>query len=147
MQGGTDSRAPSRLRADRSRRPQPSRSRMRTLMFSRPAAADDRGPSRSARRRKSRGQSLVELGLILPVLLLFLAGALDLGRIFYAHITVRNAAREGALQASKTPSSYLPNGACNTTTNLVTCRVILEAKGGTVVLGPTDISLSCSVAG
>lgn len=45
---------------------------------------------------KEEGQSLVELALLLPVLILILAGALDLGRAFYAYTTVVNAAREGA---------------------------------------------------
>jgi hypothetical protein len=104
-------------------------------------------PAHTDRKRKSRGQSLVELALILPVLLVFLAAALDLGRIFYAQVSLRNAAREGALQASKTPTSYIKDGACDTATNLVVCRVILEAKGGTLVIQPTDIDLTCSVIG
>src|SRR5262245_58166435 len=98
-------------------------------------------------RRTVRGQSLVELGLVLPVVLLLLAGALDLGRIFYAHISLRNAAREGAVQAARTPASYIPNAACDPNTNLVVCRVILEAKGGSLTILPTDISMSCGVAG
>ena len=43
-----------------------------------------------------RGQGLVEFALILPVVALIIFGALDLGRAFYASITVTNAAREGA---------------------------------------------------
>jgi hypothetical protein len=106
-----------------------------------------RPAARTDRRRKSRGQSLVELALILPVLLVFLAAALDLGRIFYAHVSLRNAAREGALQAAKTPASYVKDQACNTLTNLVTCRVMLEAKGGSLVINATDIGMTCSLAG
>ena len=48
---------------------------------------------RSARRR-ARGQTLVELALILPVFILLLAGIFDLGRAVYAASTINNAARE-----------------------------------------------------
>ena len=45
---------------------------------------------------KSRGQSLVELALVLPVLLLLLVGTIEIGRFFYYSILVSNAARAGA---------------------------------------------------
>jgi Flp pilus assembly protein TadG len=45
---------------------------------------------------KSRGQGLVELALILPILLLVIYGVLELGRAFFAYIAISNAAREGA---------------------------------------------------
>ena len=102
---------------------------------------------RTDRTRKSRGQSLVELALILPILFVFLAAALDLGRVFYAHISLRNAAREGAMQAAKTPTSYLEDTVCDPATNLVVCRVILEAKGGSVTIQPTDIEMTCAITG
>ena len=74
--------------------------------------------ARRRRRTRTRGQSLVEFALILPLLLVFLATILDLGRIYYANISLLNAAREGAFQASKTPDSYDDGQPCNTTTNL-----------------------------
>jgi Flp pilus assembly protein TadG len=46
-------------------------------------------------RSGSRGQTLTEFALILPVFLLVLVGILDLGRAAYAYNTVSNAAREG----------------------------------------------------
>jgi Flp pilus assembly protein TadG len=42
------------------------------------------------------GQSLVELALALPVLLLILLGLADFGRAFYYTTTIANAARAGA---------------------------------------------------
>ncbi|MFC2054880.1 TadE/TadG family type IV pilus assembly protein [Chloroflexota bacterium] len=48
------------------------------------------------RRGSFRAQNLVEFALILPVLMLFLFGILDLGRIFHVLIAISNAAREGA---------------------------------------------------
>ena len=46
------------------------------------------------RRRRERGQSLVEFGLILPIFLLIVFGIIDLGRAVYAYHTINNAARE-----------------------------------------------------
>jgi Flp pilus assembly protein TadG len=46
--------------------------------------------------RSERGQSLVELGLMLPVLGLLLFGAIDFARAYYLSIEVTNAARAGA---------------------------------------------------
>lgn len=96
---------------------------------------------------RQRGQSLVELALVLPILLVLLAAALDLGRVFYATVSLNNAAREGALQAAETPGSYVEDGACNTTTNLVVCRVLLESKGTMTTVLPTDIDVTCAIPG
>jgi hypothetical protein len=45
-------------------------------------------------KQKTRGQSLVEFALILPILLLLLLGIIEGGRIVWAYITIQNAARE-----------------------------------------------------
>jgi hypothetical protein len=47
-------------------------------------------------RERSRGQSLVEFALILPVFLLLLFGLFDMGRAVYYWSTINNAAREAA---------------------------------------------------
>lgn len=49
-----------------------------------------------AREAQSRGQSLVEFALVLPVLLVILLGVVDLGRAIYYYNTLSNLAREGA---------------------------------------------------
>ncbi|MHB1413914.1 MAG: TadE/TadG family type IV pilus assembly protein [Chloroflexota bacterium] len=49
--------------------------------------------------RRCRGQSLVELALLLPMLVMILLGALDLGRAFYSYAAVANATRTGAAYA------------------------------------------------
>ena len=53
--------------------------------------------------RREKGQSLLELALILPVLLIVLAGVLDLGRLYYSYIAVTDAAAEGATYAAMHP--------------------------------------------
>jgi PKD repeat protein len=94
---------------------------------------------------RSRGQSLVEFALILPVFMVLFATTLDLGRLAVAQLSVANAAREGAFQASKTPGDFSPT-ACPTsgTANLVTCRVQLELRDSGISVAPSDISVACS---
>jgi Flp pilus assembly protein TadG len=45
---------------------------------------------------RQQGQSLVEAAVVIPILLLLLAAAIDFGRAFDAFIVLTNAAREGA---------------------------------------------------
>jgi Flp pilus assembly protein TadG len=49
--------------------------------------------------RDSRGQTLAEFAMILPVFLLVLVGLFDAGRLVFAYHTANNAAREGGRQA------------------------------------------------
>ncbi len=49
---------------------------------------------------RSRGQSLVEFALVLPIFILFLFGLIDGGRLVYQHSVLSQAAREGARLAS-----------------------------------------------
>ena len=46
--------------------------------------------------RGRRGQSMVELALILPTLILMTLGMVDYGRAYYFQVAITNAAREGA---------------------------------------------------
>jgi len=55
--------------------------------------------------RGERGQGLVELSLLLPILLVVAMGAVDLGRVYFAYVAVVNAAREGAFYASLNPGA------------------------------------------
>lgn len=48
------------------------------------------------RRSGARGQALVELAVVMPVVLLVLLAILEFGLMFYAYLTVAHAAREGA---------------------------------------------------
>ncbi len=52
----------------------------------------------AARRRAAheRGQSLVEMGFILPLLVLIVVGTLEFGFVFDHHLTLEYATREGA---------------------------------------------------
>jgi Flp pilus assembly protein TadG len=49
---------------------------------------------------RQNGQSLVEMGLFMLVLLWLLAGAVDFGIGFFSYVAIRDAAQEGALYGS-----------------------------------------------
>jgi hypothetical protein len=93
---------------------------------------------------RSRGQSLVEFALILPVFALLFAATLDLGRLFYAQITLTNSAREGAFEGARDPSQFKKNAACDPDANKVVCRVILESNASFISVAPKDIDMWCS---
>jgi Flp pilus assembly protein TadG len=90
-----------------------------------------RTPHRS---RGDRGQAMVEFALVATVLLLLVLSAVDLGRLFYARITVTNAAREGAMAAAQSPGSAAT----------VTAAATRETQNSGVTVQPADVSLSCN---
>ena len=50
--------------------------------------------------KENKGQSIVEIALILPVILLILFGIIQFGIIFNADLIITNASREGAREAA-----------------------------------------------
>ena len=54
--------------------------------------------------RLSRGQSVVELALILPILTLMTMGTADFGRLFFSDEALVNSAREGAMFGTINPN-------------------------------------------
>lgn len=57
------------------------------------------------RRSNERGQSLVELAVSLPVILLLLLGTVDFGMAIFSYSILRDAAQEGALYGSFNPDN------------------------------------------
>jgi hypothetical protein len=57
-------------------------------------------------RGRAAGQSLVELALVLPVLLLIVVVAIDFGRVFFGYVTLTNATRIGANYAASHPTAW-----------------------------------------
>lgn len=55
---------------------------------------------REGHARRERGQSLVELGVLMPILLVIVLGAVDFGRAYHSSQSVANAARTGAQYAA-----------------------------------------------
>jgi Flp pilus assembly protein TadG len=69
--------------------------KMNTDHAERPETASRR-PGGRVRRRSERGQSLVELALMLPVILFLLVGVVEVGNALNAYLTLVDGARDGA---------------------------------------------------
>lgn len=92
-------------------------------------------------RENNRGQSLIEFALILPVLVLIIYGVFDLGRAFYAVITIANASREGARYMTR--HVVVMDLSVNNSLNLVKDQIKQEAAGGGLTLDDTLITINC----
>lgn len=94
------------------------------------------------RSQKGRaGQALVEFALVLPILLLFIFGIVDAGRLIYTYNTVANSARDGVRVAIVNQSATGTN-TCDTTSptaHAVGCAV---ASGLALQIDPTDVSVT-----
>jgi len=79
-------------------------------------------PNRARSHLGQRGQSLVEMAISLTMLLMLMAGVLDIGRAYYTYLSLRDAAAEGAAYGSIHP----------TDTSGIIDRVVGESPGGVV---------------
>lgn len=86
---------------------------------------------------KEKGQNLVELALLMPVMILLLALLLDVGRAFNAYMVITNAAREGARYGSQSPDH--PSGIVQTAR--------AEAARGGLVGADLAVAVTGSVRG
>ena len=93
---------------------------------------------RHLRGRHRRGQALVELALVAPIIMVLLLGTAQVGTILYGQISVDTAAREGARAAASYPDGsgvYSGGGSPTTVTcpggggNPV-CTAVVNAEGG-----------------
>ncbi len=98
----------------------------------------------SDRRHRSRGQALVEVALLVPVLLLILVAASDLARVFSTSVSLSSAARAGALEAAQHPSSYQAGQPCDVGDNRVVCAVLTESSGSGLSITASDVALTCN---
>ena len=58
-------------------------------------------------KQRERGQSMVELALTITILMVLLAGTIDLGRAFFTWLALRDAAQEGATYGSAVPAATI----------------------------------------
>ena len=103
------------------------------------ASAKDKAGSRFGRRRLWRLARASSSSRRPPGARL-VAAAIDLGRIFFARITVANSAREGAYEASY-GGTYVANTACGAS-NSVMCAVLNEAQSS-LTIAPADVTSTC----
>ncbi len=80
---------------------------------------------------RQKGQSLVEVAISLPIILLILLGAFDIGMAFFSYSIIRESAQEGALYGSFNPhnKAEIENRARN----------IQPRKEGEVFSSPVDL--------
>jgi hypothetical protein len=104
---------------------------MKNFVCTRPA-------SQTTRPQTEKGQGLVELALVIPVLVVIVVGLLDLGRAYFSVIIINNAAREGARYLSSHRSD-LGDGFSGTID-----AAMQEAQGTIVTLTPGDIDADCT---
>ncbi len=97
-------------------------------------------------RERSRGQSLVEFALVIPILLLLTLTALDFGRVYLGYINLQNMARIASNFAANNPDAWgaTPDAVAQTKyknqiiadASAINC-VLPKAAGVTVVPTPT----------
>ena len=78
-----------------------------------------------------RGQSMVELAVSMVVLLILLAGVVDLGRMIFVYIAMRDAAEEGAVYGS---------------INATHCTQI-EQRAKSVLANPNEVTVTINING
>ncbi len=96
---------------------------------------------------EERGQSLVEMALLLPVLLLVLHGTIDFARVFYARVTVNNAVRVAARYGSWNPQyeSDIVDRAVDEASRLLELdrgRVVVTCDNGSCGLASDQITVT-----
>jgi hypothetical protein len=85
-----------------------------------------------------RGQSLVELALLMPVLALILIGTLDLGRAFYQYTQLTNSVQAGALYGHALPHAVTAADSANPEN--ITFQIQNE---GSLSIEAADITVRC----
>ena len=94
-----------------------------------------------AGRKFQDGQSMVELSIAFVVILLLLAGVIDMGRAFFAYSALQDAAQEGAAYASLNP----PSSASDTAKlNAITQRV--KGNAGPTSRNPIDFNNDTNIS-
>jgi hypothetical protein len=89
-----------------------------------------------------RGQSLIEMALMLPILLVLIITSIDVGRLFFTKTVITNAAREGAYYLSTHPEDY--NSSTGTAPNTVLAAEEEASNSGVpeIIVSISEASLS-----
>jgi hypothetical protein len=97
--------------------------------------------------RDSRGQSLVETALMIPLLLLLILNAVNVGYFFLVTLNLTSAARNGieyAIQGSSTPTNRSLPSAITSDSTAVTYLIYQEMTGALHAPGGVQVQV-CSV--
>lgn len=100
---------------------------------------------------REHGVSLVEMALVTMLLLIIMAGAVDVGRAFNNYIIITNAAREGTRTASRTPCKSDNRPQLRTAIVNATLREAEDSGitlvGGDVTILPDPVTTGCAAVG
>lgn len=100
--------------------------------------------------KKEKGQALLELALVLPILILLLTGIFEFGRIYSAELIVNHSAREGArLGSVGAQDSAIITRVQNTASGLDTSQlaiVIVPSEGNRVRGSEISVSVDYPVS-
>ena len=88
------------------------------------------------RLENASAQALVEFALVLPIMIMIILGAMDIGRLFFLKMSLVNAAREGANYLAFYPED-IDNGYADTFT-----VISEEGSNSFVTLTEADVSYS-----
>src|ERR1700736_4294817 len=97
-------------------------------------------------RRRTGGQALTEFALIMPVLVLLMLGATDLGRAFYLSIEISGASRSGMRQGVINGSTDIGNAARSEPNSAIANDTVTwgdTAPGGLNDCDPPQASHKC----
>ena len=105
---------------------------------------------RSSRHANSRGQSLVEAAITLPLLLLLALGVTDLGRAFYFREAATNSVRQALRMAVSSYQQGTANSVCATSSGgpvAVTVTSAVPPAGGAIYTIANQAALESSKDG
>jgi Flp pilus assembly protein TadG len=91
------------------------------------------------RRRRTRGQALVEFALILPLFVMVLFGVIDLGRYVYS----LNAMNEAARESARVGAVALQPAECGALSRNACVRQVLRSRLIAVPIQLTDVQVYC----
>jgi Flp pilus assembly protein TadG len=96
--------------------------------------------------RGERGQGLVEFAVAMPLMLLILLGTIDMGRVFFDYIEMRQAAVEGATYGARRPTDTAGITAAVMAHGLPADATIAVATGGSCTTpgGAGDVKVTAS---
>ena len=84
--------------------------------------------------KNQKGQALVELAIILPILLMLVMGILQFGMMLNSYLTIENAAREGAR------AGIIGSSDAEIQNLIISTSPSLNPKNLTVSITPTEIN-------
>ena len=97
------------------------------------------------RTKMASGQSLLEFGITMIVIIIVIFGIFNIGKLFWVKIVIQNSAREGARYLIAHPDDVVPDPLDLTDYSLKsTYTVVLqEANDAGVFLENSDVEISC----